>query len=156
MEQRFTSQLVGRGPKGAWVFLTIPFDVQTVFGSKARVAVAGTLNGAPFQCSLLPNGDGTHSMPVNKELMASAQAKAGDAVAVVMSVDTAPRTVIVPADLRSALSAAEGLERAFDKLSYSHRKELVDWIDGAKRPETRARRVEKALEMLGTGKRLKG
>jgi hypothetical protein len=156
MEQRFTSELVGRGPKGAWVFLPIPFDVQTVFGSKARVAVAGTVNGAPFQNSLLPNGDGTHSMPVNKELLASANAKVGEAVEVVLSVDTAPRTVTPPDDLQSALVASEGMEQAFGQLSYSHQKELVDWIAGAKKPETRARRVEKSLEMLRTGQRLKG
>ena len=41
-------------------------------------------------------------------------------------------------------------------MSYSHKKEYVDWIDSAKQEETRARRVEKALTMLALGKRLKG
>ncbi|TRZ56589.1 MAG: DUF1905 domain-containing protein [Rhodocyclaceae bacterium] len=80
MKQRFDAELVGRGPKGAWTFLPIPFNVQAVFGSKAGVPVAGTLNGFAFRNSLLPNGDGTHSMAVNKELQAWANAKAGDTV----------------------------------------------------------------------------
>jgi hypothetical protein len=87
MEQRFTAKLLGRGPNTAWIFLPVPFNVAEVFGSKARVAVRGTLNGAPFRNSLLPNGDGTHSMPVNKELMASAKTSVGETVTVVMAVD---------------------------------------------------------------------
>jgi hypothetical protein len=70
MPKRFSAQLIGRGPNGAWTFLAVPFDVAATFGSRARVAVRGTINGAPFRNSLLPNGDGTHSMPVNKDLRA--------------------------------------------------------------------------------------
>jgi hypothetical protein len=156
MPKRFKAKLTGRGPNGAWTFLPIPFDVEAVFGSKARLAVAGTLNGFAFRNSLLPNGDGTHSMPVNKELQTGANAKAGDTVAVVMDLDDAPRTVSVPEDLQAALDNAEPLKETFSKLSYSHQKEFVDWIVEAKKPETRARRVEKALEMLAKKKRPKG
>ncbi|MBI3869413.1 MAG: DUF1905 domain-containing protein [Verrucomicrobia bacterium] len=154
--QRFQGRLAGRGPKSAWVFLDIPFNVLEVFGSRARVPVTGTLNGHPFRNSLLPNGDGTHSMPVNKELQAGAKAVAGDAVSVVMSLETAPRTVAIPDDLRASLEARPTAQRAFASLSYSHKKEFVDWIVQAKKPETRARRLGKTIEMLGLGKRLKG
>jgi hypothetical protein len=155
MEQRFEAKLVGRGPGLAWVFLSIPFDVQEVFGSKARVPVAGTLNGFPFQNSLLPNGDGTHSMPVNKELLAGARAAAGDTVAVVMALDTTTRTVAPPEDFEAAMRDSPAAEQAFARLAYSHKKEYVDWIVDAKKAETRARRIEKALAMLAEGKRLK-
>jgi hypothetical protein len=49
MVQVFKAKLTPRGPGGAWTFLTIPFDVATVFGSKARVPLAGTINGFPFR-----------------------------------------------------------------------------------------------------------
>ena len=88
--------------------------------------------------------------------LARSSAKVGEAVEVVLSVDTAPRTVTPPDDLQSALIASEGMEQAFGQLSYSQQKELVDWIAGAKKPETRARRIEKSLERLRTGQRLKG
>ena len=46
--------------------------------------------------------------------------------------------------------AAEAkLRDAFDRLAYTHRKEHVRAIEEAKKPETRARRIEKALEMIG-------
>ena len=156
MKQRFDAKLVGRGPKGAWTFLPIPFNVQAAFGSKARVPVAGTLNGFAFRNSLLPNGDGTHSMAVNKELQAGANAKAGDTVAVVMAPDTAQRSVAIPEDLKTALCGTAQMEQAFAKLPYSARKEFVDWVIEAKKPETRTRRVERALQLLAAGKRPKG
>jgi hypothetical protein len=155
MEQRFQARLIGRGPNGAWIFLPVPFNVQEIFGSKARVAVAGTLNGHPFQNSLLPNGDGTHSMPVNKELRAGAKVEAGDIVTVVMALDTAPRSVEIPEDFSAALAGRKDLQQRFAKLSYSMRKEYIDWINEAKKPETRARRIEKAMELLASGGRPK-
>jgi uncharacterized protein YdeI (YjbR/CyaY-like superfamily) len=36
----------------------------------------------------------------------------------------------------------------FDTLSYTHRREYVQWIDGARRPQTRANRIANAVEML--------
>jgi len=156
MSQRFSGKLIGRGPGGAWVFLPVPSDVQAVFGTKARVAVKGTLNGAPYRNWLLPNGDGTHSMPVNKKLLAEAEVTAGDGVEVDMSLDTEARQVEVPEDLQDALNASGDMEEVFDELAYSYRKEFVEWINGAKKPETRARRIDKTLELLRAGQRLKG
>jgi uncharacterized protein YdeI (YjbR/CyaY-like superfamily) len=62
--------------------------------------------------------------------------------------DTEPRTVETPPDLATALKRAPAAARVFDKLSNSHRKEYVQWIEEAKKPETRARRLEKTIEML--------
>ena len=155
MEQRFKAPLIGRGPNGAWVFLPVPFNVSEVFGSKARVAVRGTLDGASFRNSLLPNGDGTHSMPVNRQLMESANAAVGKTVDVVMVADTEPRTVCVPEDLEVALRSSRAAALAFDQLAYSYRKDYVDWIVGAKKTDTRERRIRKCIEMLVAGERLK-
>ena len=74
--KRFKGRLIPRGPGGAWTFLAIPFSVEEAFGSRARVAVSGTLNGFAFRNSLMPEGDGTHSMMVNKALQAGAKAAA--------------------------------------------------------------------------------
>ncbi len=152
-EHRFKGLLVGRGPKLAWVFLAIPFDVHEVLGSRARVPVRGTLNGFPFRNSLLPNGDGTHSMAVNKQLLAGARAKAGDTVSAVMVLDTAERTVAVPRDLDAALRRTKAAGRAFAGLSHSGKKDFVDWIEQAKRPETRLRRLHDVVAMVIAGKK---
>jgi uncharacterized protein YdeI (YjbR/CyaY-like superfamily) len=90
-------------------------------------------------------------MAVNQTIRAAAGAGIGDTVKVVMEPDTARRTVTIPPNLKRALAAA-AQDKTFAALSYSHRKELVDWIAQAKRPETRARRIEKCLNMLAERK----
>lgn len=132
----------------------MPFDVQEAFGSRARVAVSGSVNGIAIRSSLMPQGDGTHILVVNKSVRARAKAEAGDTVRVALERDTAPRTVGVPPDLASALLDGR-VAPAFDAMSYSHQKEYVDWIESAKRADTRVRRIELAVTMIGDGRRLK-
>jgi Domain of unknown function (DUF1905)/Bacteriocin-protection, YdeI or OmpD-Associated len=153
MKQKFEAKLIGKGPGNAWTFLPIPFDVEKAFGSKARVPVVGTINGFPFRNSLMPEGDGTHAMAVNKELQKGAKAATGDTVAVVIELDKTPRTVTVPDDLKAILAKHKPAETAFAKLAYSHKKAFLDWIDSAKRPETRVKRLKETIDMLETGKR---
>jgi len=147
VRQRFSVRLIGRGPGGSWAHMPIPFKVETTFGSKGRVPVRGTINNVAYRSSIMPRGDATHYMAVNQTLRAAAGAGIGDTVKVVMEPDTAKRTVTVPPYLKKALAAAAH-DKIFAALSYSHRKELVDWIAQAKKPETRARRIEKCLHML--------
>ncbi len=153
-EQKFEGRLTARGPKGAWTYMPIPFDVEEAFGKRSRVAVAGTMNGFPFRNSLMPDGDGRHSMTVSKELMAGAKAKAGELVKVTMKVDEAPRAVEVPVELEAALRGDSKAAEGFAALAYSHRKAFADWIDSAKRAETKTSRAAKAVEMIRAGKRL--
>jgi uncharacterized protein YdeI (YjbR/CyaY-like superfamily) len=68
-----------------------------------------------------------------------------------MELDTEPRTVRPPRDLQQALSADPKAKAAFAKLSFTHRKEYVDWIKEAKRPETRRRRVEQTVARVSQG-----
>lgn len=154
--ESFRATLTGEGSGGAWVFLKVPFDVQKVFGTRARLAVKGTINGFAYRTSIFPDGKGGHSMMVNKALQKGAKAAAGETVAVTMAPDTTPRSVKVPKDLKAALAKAPEAAAVFDKLSYTHRKEFVEWIEQAKKPETRSARVEKTIAMVLEKKRVKG
>jgi hypothetical protein len=151
VKQTFSIRLIGRGPKGAWTHLPIPFRVEATFGAKGRVAVRGTINGIPYRSSIVPRGDGTHYMAVNQTIRAAASAGVGDMVKVVMEPDTAKRTITVPPYLKKALAAASQ-DKTFASLSYSHSKELIDWIAQAKKLETRASRVEKCIALLAKRK----
>ena len=124
------------------------FDVQKAFGTRARVPVRVTINGYTFRSSIFPMGGGKHYMVVNKAGRTGAKVKAGDTVTGVMEKDDAPRVVKTPPDLARALKANPVAKAAWDKLSYSHRKEYAEAITDAKKPETRARRIEKAIEEL--------
>ncbi len=148
----FDAKLVGRGPVRAWVFLDFPRAVSQGLPSRNKVAVRGTMNGFPFRTSTFPIGDGIQQIAVNKKLQAGAKAGAGDRVHVVLEVDTKPRLVRTPPDLKAALAAAAKAHANYEELSYTHRKGYVDWITEAKRPETRDRRVREAVRRLSKGK----
>src|SRR5713226_7174265 len=86
----FTGRPKSIGPGGAWTYLTIPFDIEEQFGSRARVAVKGTLNGFPYRTSIFPDGKGHHNMMFNKDMQQGSGAGPGDPVRVTMQLDTAP------------------------------------------------------------------
>jgi hypothetical protein len=148
MKQVFKARLIGRGPAGAWTFLPVPFSVEEKFGSKARVPVTGKINGFAFRNSLMPEGDGTHTMMVSKALREGAGASKGGLVSVEIDIDNAPRKVVVPPELKAALRGSAPAKEFFEQLSYSCQREYADWIAGAKRPETKAARVSKAIGRL--------
>lgn len=132
--------------------ITIPFDVQKTYGTRARVPVRGTINGFPYRGSIFPMG-GKYIFVVNKELRTNAKVKGGDQITVTMERDEEPRIITPPADLARALKANRAAQAAWDKLSYTHQKEHARAVEDAKRPETRVRRIEKAIAELSIGKK---
>jgi uncharacterized protein YdeI (YjbR/CyaY-like superfamily) len=62
--------------------------------------------------------------------------------------DDRPREVALPDDLAAALADDEAAAAGYERLAFSHRREYTEWIEGAKKPETRARRVTRTLERL--------
>ena len=155
--QRFRTKLLTQGPGGAWTYIELPFDAAAAFGSRARVSVKGTLNGFPFRSSIFPDGQGGHTMMINKAMQAGAKAAPGETVAVEMEPDAraATRRVTVPADLRAALARNKPARQTFDRFTPAARREYIAWLDDAKKADTRARRLQQALERLAQGKRLK-
>lgn len=72
----------------------------------------------------------------------------GDEVEVELELDAEPRVVVEPPDFAHALDANPLARTAYDRLAYTHKREHVRAIEGAKKPETRVRRIEKAIAML--------
>jgi len=132
--------------------ITIPFDVPAAFGTRARVPVRGTINKHPFRGTLFPMG-GKYIFVVNKQLRAAANVQGGEIISVTLERDDEPRIITPPADLARALKANRAAQAAWDKLSYTHQKEHARAVEEAKRPETRVRRIEKAIAQLAEGKK---
>ena len=151
---RFTAKIEGR-EAGVVAAIAPPVDVPEFFGTRARVPVRGTINGYPFRSSLSPYG-GRHLMPVNKALRAGAGVNAGDMVEVVMERDDEERTVETPPLLKKALAKSKTAQANWEKLSFTHKKEMALAIVGAKQEETRARRLAKVVDILKTGKKWTG
>lgn len=130
-----------------------PFAVPEIFGTKARVPVRGSINGFPFRSSLCNMGTG-HMMVVNKTLRTGANCKAGDVVDIVLQRDRADRVVEVPEYLDKVIASDRAAKTTWDSLSFTHKKEWVCAIEGAKKPETRQARIEKMLAAMKAGKRV--
>jgi hypothetical protein len=151
---KFTAKLEGKeGSSVAW--LNAPFDVVKVFGTRARVPVRGTINGFPFRTSLMPMG-GCHGMAVNKTMRDGAGVQAGDTATIVMERDEDERIVEVPPLLKKELAKSKTAQGNWKKLSFTSQKEIVLSISGAKQEETRARRLEKVMNVLKTGEKWTG
>jgi hypothetical protein len=152
-QHKFKIKLLGEAGSEV-AALKPPFDVVAVFERKGRVPVRGTINGFPFRSSLMNMGDG-HMMVVNAELRAGAKCKAGDTVTVLMELDEDKRTVDVPAYLKKIIDRDPKAREFWPKLSFTHQKEYVQEIEGAKRPETREKRIASMMEALHKGQRKK-
>ena len=145
--------VVERKEGGEVCSINIPFDVEKTFGARGRVPVCGTLNGAPFRSSAFRMGGDCHFMVVNRRMREAAGVSGGETVPVTMERDTRPRAVKPPADLARALKANKDAQAAWDKLSYTHKKEYAGAVEEAKKPETRQRRIERAVAQLAAGKK---
>ena len=132
-------------------FFHVPLEVVEALGPKKRLPVRVTVNGYTYRSTVAPMG-GEFLLPLNRENRAGASVRAGDVVEVTLERDDEPRAVDVPDDLSAALVSEPKALRAFEGLSYSHKREYVQWITEAKRAETRARRVGQALQRLREGK----
>ncbi|MDZ4160174.1 MAG: YdeI/OmpD-associated family protein [Anaerolineaceae bacterium] len=128
-------------------WIVIPQDIQQAYGARGRVAVCGSLNNTPFRSSIFPYG-GVHYLAVTQKQRQKLGVAAGDRLRVVIERYTEPRIVIPPPDLETALAANPSVRAAWEKLSYSHQREHVNFIEEAKKPETRARRITRTVETL--------
>jgi hypothetical protein len=151
-EHEFEAVLeAGDGDGG--VFVVVPFSVAEVYGTRGRVPVQATFDGYPYQGSITPLGDGHHALHLLKQIRKAIDKTIGDTVRITLSRDLVERKMEAPADLAEKLAAAPQAAAYFAKLAYTHQREYVRWLEGAKKPETRARRLAETVEMLTQGRK---
>jgi len=130
--------------------IEVPPAVVEQLGSGKRPAVTVTFNGHSYRTTV-GSMNGRFLIPVSAAIRQAAGASAGDVVDVVVELDDAPRTIEVPPDLAVGLAGDATAKAFYEGLSYSHQRAYVDWITGAKKAETRERRVAQAVDMLNAG-----
>jgi hypothetical protein len=141
----FTTTIVQEG--GEATGIEVPRTYVEELGGGKRPPVVVTVNGGySYRSTVVPYA-GKILFPLAAVHRKAAGVKAGDTIEITLTLDTEPRTVDVPADLAEALDKS-GTRAAFDKLSYTHRKEHVRAIEEAKAADTRQRRIAKAIDML--------
>ncbi len=152
MSDRFEFSATIENAGGGGAFVRIPFDVEQAFGKK-RVKIKAYIGTEEYRGTLVRMGEPCHILLILKSIREKLGKEFGEQIAISLEEDSEPREVIVPTDLREALAAAGPAKQLFDKLSYTHKKEYVVWINEAKRAETRTARIQKAVALLNEGKR---
>ena len=142
---RFTAQIEQSGATATGI--EVPAEVVDALGVGRRPKVTVTINGQSYRSSIASMG-GRFMVGVSAENRALTRVAGGDVVEVDVELDAAPRVVDVPTDLAEALANDAEARATWDRLSYSHQLQHALAIADAKRPETRQRRIAKALEML--------
>jgi len=148
----FDAVIVRSDVTGSSSFVAVPFDVAEAFGA-GRVPVHADFDGETYRGALVTDGT-DHRLLVLTELQERLGKGPGDAVHVALRLDTAVRTVELDDDIVSAFTEA-GVLDAYRAMSYSHQREYEQWITNSDQPETRARRIGKAIDMIVEGARLK-
>jgi hypothetical protein len=132
--------------QGTATFIEVPLDVLAIFG-RPRPPVWVTINGHTYRSTIAVYGT-RYYVPINRSNREAAGVTAGDTVTVEVALDTHVRQVSVPEDLRAALDHDPDAAAEFERLSYTHQREHVVWIEAAGREETRTRRITQTLERL--------
>jgi len=141
----FKATIIDAGGGGA--FVEVPFDVEKAFGSK-RPKVKVMIEGVPYRGTLVRMKSENHLLLILKSIREQIGKTFGDEIQVSVELDVEERVAVVPAELKRALKSDKEAKSIFEKLSYTHQKEYLTWIEDAKKDETRIRRISQTLELL--------
>jgi hypothetical protein len=136
---------------GSLTFLRLPKSASAKLPSRGMVMVEGTINGARFQAPLEPDGRGSHLLVVDKTLRKTAGA--GDTVTLAIEPSEHWPEPKVPADLKKALATDPRAQATWKDITIMARWDWIRWVNEAKQPETRKRRIESIYSRFKAGKR---
>lgn len=131
---------------GSMCFIPVPFDPKPVFG-KVRAPVKVTVGKHTYRSTIASMGDGP-CIPLRRSNLEAAGLEGGETLKVTLELDDAPRVIEPPKDLTRALKATPPAWDRWRELSFSHQREYVEAVEEAKKPETRARRIEGAVKAV--------
>jgi hypothetical protein len=149
MAQTFRTTLRQEG-KTATGF-EVPPEVVEALGGGKRPPVTITINGYTYRSTVFPYTE-AYMLPLAAEHRSAAGVEAGQQMEVTLELDTAPRVHEIPPELAAALDADPQAKAFFDGLSYSNKRVFTLNVEGTNNPETKARRVEKAIGLMREGR----
>ncbi|MBW8326611.1 MAG: YdeI/OmpD-associated family protein [Prolixibacteraceae bacterium] len=130
-------------------YVEFPFSVEDVFGTRGMVKVKAQFDGKAEYRGIMSNmGTGCHILILTQEVRRKLGKSFGDSVLVDVEHDLEKREVLIPEDVQNLLAEYPEAQAFFEKLSYTNRKEYINWITSAKREETRAKRMVEFIEKL--------
>jgi Bacteriocin-protection, YdeI or OmpD-Associated/Domain of unknown function (DUF1905) len=142
---------------GSACWIDFPYDLKATYGKGNLVPVNALFDGrVPYQGVLAMMGGNCAILLVRTDVREQLGKDKGDTVRVRVELDTKPRTTTLADDTRAALDMNPAAKEFWESLANSHKREYHQWIEEAKKPETRQRRIEQMVEMLAAGKKSRG
>ncbi len=123
----------------------VPIDISVVLGIGEHIPVVGRVNGAEFHATLTPTGGAQHRLFVDSTLRRKIKSKVDDELEISMQQDLSNRVPPLPDDLSEALNLLTGARDRFENWPQSRRREILLWIAETTNPETRSRRIARAV-----------
>jgi hypothetical protein len=152
MPKKHTFTAIIQNAGGGGAFVDVPFDVEKAFGSK-KPKIKAMIEGVPYRGVLTRMGGPNHILIILKSIREQIGKTFGNEIKITVEPDTEPRVVEIPADLAKELKRDGKAKAFFERLSYTHQREYVMWINEAKKDQTRSNRIAKMIGMLRKGKR---
>jgi hypothetical protein len=150
--QSKTGRPAKSGSDTPWAFVILPKSASEKLPRRGRTTVEGTINGHGFRTTLEPDGQLSHWLPLNKELLETAGVNIGELASFeIMSVKQEPEPE-APSDLEEALAANAEARDVWRDTTTIARLDWIHWITSAKQSKTRAKRISDACDMLASGK----
>ncbi|WP_126653065.1 YdeI/OmpD-associated family protein [Chryseobacterium aureum] len=135
-------------------FVEFPFSTEELFNKKGQVKIKAIFDGkAEYRGSLAKMKSECHILGLTQEIRKQLGKTFGDEVSVSLTEDKEERVVEIADDIASVFNENPAAKELFDKMSYTHRKEYIRWIEEAKKPETRENRKIKMIQMILDGKK---
>ncbi len=148
---KFKGTLENRAGKWGFSYVTVPFNVEQEFGTKASVRITGTVNGIHMDRALKPMGDGSHYIMINAELRRLAGLRIGSEAVISFMQNDEPDVLDIPEELEAGFEIEPGSRELFDAHIPSVKRGVVYWINSAKTPATREKRAVEMLRRIVTG-----
>lgn len=140
---------------GGGMYVEFPEDVETLFGVVGRVPIKASFDGMPYRGSLVKMGTTCHALGILKEIRAALKKTAGDKVNVIVQLDEEERKIELSSEVLEELNKCEKAKATWDKLSFTNQREYHLWVEGAKKAETKTKRIAEMIEKLASGEKLK-
>lgn len=152
-EIQFTTIIKQNGEMNA-AYVEFPFSTEKLFGKKGQVRIKATFdNTIEYRGSLAKMKSDCHILGLTQDIRKQLGKTFGDKVSVSLIEDQEERIVEIAEDIAVVFDENPKAKEIFDRMSYTHRKEYIRWINDAKKTETREKRKVKMIEMILDGKK---
>lgn len=145
--------IIQKVPDKYATFIEIPFDVETEFNAK-RIKVKAKFDGVKYRGSIVNMGLGCYIIGITKAIRKEIGKEALDKVFVEIEKDEEERVIELPGDFKNAINENEEAMKFYESLPYSSKKKYYQWITGAKKQETRKKRIAEAVLKLKSNTKL--